>query len=342
MTSSMAASAKALALFGKRLRSRDYQELSRKQSIAEITSFLKNETYYASEFEGVNEQGIHRGYLEQIIRFTYFERFISLLKYDQDSQSFIRMGVLDVEIQQIILTLYALNDPDRSGQIAQLPLALNKYLDFDLNQLVRAKLIDDVMDVIHASVFYKVLEPFRGRALRDINLLEIEIQLWEVYNTEITRIVKKQFSGAAQKSLIDLFASKYELENVNKIYRLKKYFMANSQEIQRVIHPVYAHISKDVLNRMMEAAYPEEILELLKKTSYGNYIRDRDFIFIENTTQWISYSIHVREMRFARDPNVIVINYMFLLQQEIQNLIDVIEGVRYKASPEKIEVMLIY
>ena len=47
-------------------------------------------------------------------------------------------------------------------------------------------------------------------------------------------------------------------------------------------------------------------------------------------------------MRFSTNPNIILVSYLSLLDIEIRNIIDIIEGIRYKVENDKIAKLLIY
>ena len=52
--------AKAKAMHGASLKEADYLELVRKHSVAEVVSYLKNETNYRDILKDVRENNIHR------------------------------------------------------------------------------------------------------------------------------------------------------------------------------------------------------------------------------------------------------------------------------------------
>lgn len=54
------------------------------------------------------------------------------------------------------------------------------------------------------------------------------------------------------------------------------------------------------------------------------------------------FNLTKRLMRFSTNPNIILMAYLNLLEIEIQNVIDIIEGVRYKVENDKIAKLLIY
>jgi len=337
-----AAAAKAQAMFGKRLRVQDYQELSKKSSIAEIASYLKNQTHYHDILEGMNEHSVHRGFLELLIRQNYFYRFGKLLRYSNESEEFIRFGVMNVEFQLIMSTIYMLNDENRSMMIAQLPLSLNQYIHFDMGKLVEAKTIDDIISLIEETPYYEALKEYRGVKNEDIDVSACELALRTTYTNAIISLIDTKFKGETARELHEIFDTKLELNNIAKVYRLKKYYHMSSNDIKENIKIVSSKISEKIMMDWIENCSAEEILEQLQKSPYNSFIRDKEFIYVENYLSWIEYQVIMWHMRFSQNPEVIVVCYINLLQFEISNLVNIIEGVRYHVAAEKVMQLLVY
>ena len=68
LNSSGAIVAKAKAKYGKRLKYDDYKRLLDCKTVAEVVSYLKTETSYKDVLVKVNENSVHRGQVEAILR----------------------------------------------------------------------------------------------------------------------------------------------------------------------------------------------------------------------------------------------------------------------------------
>ena len=338
----VAVASKAQAMFGRRLRFSDYQELSRKDSVAEIAAYLKNQTYYRDILEGVNEHSIHRGYLELLLRQNYFYRFGKLLRYSHESKEFIQFGIMNVEYQLLMSTIYMVNDEDRSSQIAQLPLRLNPYTSFDMEGLVEVWCIDDLINLVKDTIYYDALKEFKGVSNADLDIPACEYALRNVYTRYIIELISKQFKGETEKELHEIFDTQLELNNIAKIYRLKKYYQMDANDIKDNVILVSAKITEHEMMRWIEELDAEGIVNELKNSPYRSLIKDKEFIYVENYLGWIAYQSNIRHMRFSESPEVIITCYMSLLQSEISNLVNIIEGVRYHVAAEKVMQLLVY
>ena len=342
MSSTQALAAKAKAMYGERLTKSDYDELLRKRSVPEIAGYLKNETHYDKILEGINESSIHRGYLEVLIRQRLFLDFIQLVRYGESASKFYQYGILQIEIKQILLTLRFLKETERGGQISQLPLFANKMTSFDLQKLVNVNTYDELLTILKHTPYFKILLPLKPKPGEELDYTACEIALNAYYHTEVLGHIKHEFSGEAKEQLLDVFNTQIELDNITKIYRLKKYYKSSPEDIIKVLNPTYVKIPRKTLVKWIETKTADEFVDALSTTAYKSSINRKDFVYIEYHMDAIMYNVNKHFIRFATDPNVVLIAYLNLLEIETRNIIDIIEGVRYKVEPDKISKLLIY
>lgn len=341
--SSNAMAAKAKAMYGKRLKGTDYQELLRRRGVNEIAAYLKNETEYRDILGGINEHAIHRGHLEMLVRQRFFLRFLELIRYGETTKSdFYKYGVYLIEIKQILLTIRSLNDKDRSTQIAQMPIFANKFASFELEKLVNADSFDQLLEQLKNTPYYDVLVLLKPRSLDDLDYTACEVALKSVYYKQVNAIIDKEFKGTIKQQMQEIFNTQIELDNITKIYRLKKYYKAPASEIIRVLNPTFQRIPKRLLIEWIEVCDADQFLQKISSSAYKNYINDKNFVFIEYHMDSIHYNLNKHIIRFSSNPDLILVAYLGLLEIEIQNIIDIIEGVRYNVETDKIAKLLIY
>jgi V/A-type H+-transporting ATPase subunit C len=342
-STSQAMAAKAKAMYGSHLKETDYNELLRKNSVQEIASYLKNDTRFRSNLEGINESTVHRAFLEILIRQGYYLDFLQLIRYGDTAKSrFYRYGVMSIEINQILITLRNLDETDRSTQIAQLPMFANKMTGFDMQGLIKVTTYEELLAYFRNTAYYDILKPFRPKSEEDLDYAACEIALKKYYYKNITELINSDFSGAERQMLKDLFDTRIELENLTAIYRLKKYYKSSSSKIKSLINPTYLHIPKKLLFDWIENKSAEEILEAYKHSYYHIEFEAKDYVYIEHAMDRVQFQINKRILRFAKNPDITLVAYLSLLEIEIQNIIDIIEGVRYKVDHDRIAKLLIF
>jgi V/A-type H+-transporting ATPase subunit C len=341
--SSLAMAAKAKAMYGKHLKSDDYTELLRKKTVQEIAGYLKSETAFKSVLQGINEFAIHRGHLEMLIRQTFYLDFLELIRYGQSNKDhFYEYGVLMIEMKQILMTIRLLSETDKTNQIAQLPIFANRMISFDVEKLIKVNTFDELLSVLRNTPYYNLLKPLKPRSILDIDYANFEVVLKSYYYKRVYEIIEHEFTGKDKQDIKDLFDTQIELENITKIYRLKKYYNSSPLEIKKVLNPTYKRINKKLLDELIETKDAHSFLLAINQNGYNIPTDIKEFQYIEYQTDAIMFDLNKRLMRFSTNPNIILVSYLSLLEIEIRNIIDIIEGIRYKVENDKIAKLLIY
>ena len=97
-----------------------------------------------------------------------------------------------------------------------------------------------------------------------------------------------------------------------------------------------------MMNRLIAASGPKEVLSLLSTSKYKFYMDDKEFAYIEYYADSIQYNVAKRYMRFSNSAPLVYMTYCILQRIEIDNLKHIIEGIRYNQPVSKIENTLIY
>lgn len=337
-----AISTKAKAMYGQRLKKSDYDELIRKRSVSEITSYLKNETIYGEALKDIQEMSVHRGQLEEILRRHVFMKLMKLIRYaGKKGHSFYELHLHQVEIDCILACIRALITKQFMESIADMPLFLDRYTKVNFVKLAKAKNYDDLLEAVKKSIFYKTLLQFHIDK-EEFSYTKLEAALQKTYYQHVFQIVEKNFKGKTKENILHIYKTNIELSNITKIYRYKKFFQAKPEEIKESLLDVKSRLSSSMLTQLIEASSAEEMLKLLEKSNYHLYVDQQDFVFIEYYSEQIKYHLARRYMNFSTAAPLVFCAYYFLATLEIENLFNIIEGVRYHVASEEIERMLIY
>lgn len=335
MASDYAMSTKARSFYSQHLTAAQYRSMLEMPEIPAIASYLKNETRYADVLDGINEKGIHRGFLEQRIRLKSHIEFLGLMRYIQTSKHhFYEFYVREVEISQIIFILHAI-DAGTSHFVEDFVEDLNHLMSFDVYGLAKCTSFEEVYNYLSNTAYNKPLA-FLTEEIVDISKCEDSLKIF--YNQRMLELIRHEPDN---KELLEVFRINIELENISNVYRMKKFFNMTSTEIINRVHYEPHFISENQLHEWIRTMNADEFLEAFKDTPYGNYEDFEGNRHIEYYFDMIRYRILKKKMRFTTNSDVILFSYMFLLKIEIENIIDVVEGVRYRMSPEEIVKLLI-
>jgi len=240
------------------------------------------------------------------------------------------------------MTIRLLSETDKTSQIAQLPIFANRLISFDVEALIKVNSFDELLNVIKNTPYYPILKPLKPNNLLDIDYSSYEIALKAYYFKRVNEIIEHEFKGKDKEDIRDMFDTQIELDNITKIYRLKKYYNASAFEIKRILNPTYKRINKKTLMEWIDQKDAAQFLQAIHDHAYDIPTDIKEFQYIEYQTDVIMFELTKRLMRFSTNPNIILVAYLNLLEIEIQNIINVIEGVRYKVENDKIAKLLIY
>ncbi|NCB33091.1 MAG: hypothetical protein EOM64_04310 [Erysipelotrichia bacterium] len=347
MSSNNAMSAKARAMFGERLKAEDYAVLLQKKSVGEIASYLKANTMFAECMEGVNAKSVHRGQLEVLLRTDVFDRLSKLIRYADDSaKHFATAAVMESEIELIMMAVQSFDsdqpDQERQGLITNMPMYARDFTSFDIVRLADVHSYEELLTLVKDTLYYSSLKKYEKQSLQEMDFVGLSHDLRTQYYTACLAAIRKYGRADAREQMTEIIRARIELENISIIYRMKKYFQASSAEIKKMIVESCCYFSEREIMEMIDHCSAEEIIDRLHVSKYKRYLTGAKFIYIEHYTKMISYNMNYHFIETYTAPNLVLMSYLLLSDIEIQNVVDIIEGVRYGIGQEHIRSLLIY
>lgn len=337
-----AISAKAKAMYGKHIQETQYEELARKRNVAEIAQTLKLETAYQEVLKDIHENSIHRGQLELLMRQDLYRRMDRLIRYANNRQKQYYLILLkQIEIDQILGIIRSLISQDFTHVIANIPLYLKRYTKLNVDALMESTDFADLLHALHGSGYDEILKQFQTKDMKNFNYTACETAMQRYYIDMIMQAIDKLFKRKQRRVLKKIWATKIELDNITKIYRYKKFFNADVTIIQHSLIEYQGTIPKQMLIQMIEATNAQALLQLLASSPYHLHMDEKEYVYIEYFTDMIEYHLAKRHMHYDSAPAIVYTAYMILAQREIDNIVHIIEGVRYQIAPEEIMSMVI-
>lgn len=341
-TGSQALTAKVHAMYGRKLTQQNYRELIRKQTVSEVASYLKQQTAYSPLLRDVNESLIHRGQLENILRRDLFDEYLKFFHYIvHNEMQFYKFLVMKMEMAEILSCMRLLNAGREEDYIFSLPSFFAKHAEFDLYELAKVKSFDELLRLLVKTPYYDILKNSDPSDSGKIDIIKIEFEFNKLYYERQLEIIAKTFSGDVGEAIRNSFGMKIDLSNITNIIRLKKYYNAKSDYIKPLILPYYFKIKRASLDDMMEAQDAQSAQQVLDSTYYGKAFKEYNFDFIDKYAQQVSYQYHKHLFTFATAAPVVVTCYLNLKEIEINNIIHIIEGIRYGLAPAEIGKLLV-
>lgn len=340
--SSSAVITKARAKYGNRLKEKDYKALLKCQNVSAVVSYLKTHTKYSDILSKTNENEVHRGQLETLLKQKIFYDFDSLCRYEMSEGSpFSEFIIRRYEIEQLVHFLLLLSCNKQEQYIFALPSYFNKHTDIDLYKLSNCKDFDSFIDNLGKNEYREILCSFKPNANGIIDVAGAEDALNVYSYKELYTAISKRKSKKQKENLKSLCDYVNDFCNISRILRLKKYYTMDHEAIKSHLLP-YGSIKENVLNRMCEAKDIDEVFDILATTRIGKRIKQMSIENEERLSFRSRFHMCRRMMYYSTDPAVVLLSYMYVSEAELKNIITIIEGVRYSCSAEQIEEMLIY
>ena len=166
--------------------------------------------------------------------------------------------------------------------------------------------------------------------------------LMDCYYGNLKTIIHRRFKGEALRELDDIIAAKIALENMIIIYRLKKYYpdMPREQMESYLLH-LWRKLPEKFLDAALSAKTPEEYLRIMENSRYAAMLGSEDIQSIGFGSQTIRSILSRRYMRRTQQPATAFVCHMFLSEMEIDNIVRIVEAVRYGMEPGDIMRLLV-
>ncbi len=343
MSSDMAMAVKARAMFGARMKEADYNALMQKKSVPEVAAALKRGPVFSEILAGVNEKAVHTGQLEALVRMDVYRRLQKLLRYSEgDYGKFIYAAVETEEIDLILSSIRWFTQKDaeaRSAMIADMPIYISHYLCFDVKKLPEVTNFDDLIKILKGTRYERIVRKYETKDFSQINYIGLEHELMQNYYETVMDVVSGY--GRAGIDMMAIVKARIELDNIAMIYRLKKYFRAAPDQIRPMItHTTYLFNDRE-MEDLISSSTADQVIEKMQK-KYHRYVKNVKFSSIEHYTGMIRYHMNYHFLENSTEPKLVLLSYLLLSRIEIQNVVNIIEGVSYGIGADHMKPMLVY
>lgn len=330
---------KTRAMAGKLLSDDDFRELAELSSVAEAVAYLKNKKEYQELFKNIEETALHRGDIEKLLQISKYQDFTKLYQFANGKQrNFLDLYFLQYEI---ILLKYCLRivfdhrsfDLDLSAFKA----FFEKHSNLSLERLTAAQTLEELVAELKGTELYGVLS--RIGNIEKPTLFDYENTL-DLYHFRRLWRMKGKYLGKDDVAFVTkTFGSKFDLLNIQWIYRSIKFYKLPAEHIYALLIPIQYRLKQDEVRAMTEAQSDDEFQNILKGTYYAKTFSRIHHLELQNLEAfYYSYlsMLHRREGR--QNPYSIAVLDSFLYQkdEEIRKIITVVEGIRYGLNPQDI------
>lgn len=335
--------AKTKAKYGRRLTRSQYNELIHKKSVADIAAYLRDETVYGEALGAIQPTQVHRGQLENLLQKSRFTDSLSLMRYaPEKEQNYYNYLIIRVEVDLILQMVRLLGNGHPEDFLAQYPAYVERRTCFSPMELAKVRSFEELVTFLGPTPYAKELVKCQPLGQMPTNYTRCEAVLRSYTYQRIGELIDGCFTGKIRGELREIFGTSIEILNITSIYRLKKFYPQMSpQEIQETLIPSWRGLRQGEFDAIIGAPTAEAFLKALSTSRFAKYMGSGDFTYIEYAQNQIKYRLNRRFLRFASDAPTAFTAYMVLSELEIQNLVTIIEAVRYHIPHGEIEKMLV-
>lgn len=333
--SSNAILAKARTMYGRRLTDKNYGDLLSCRTVAEVASYLKNQTVYSEILVGLDENNVHRGQLETLLRKKIFYERASLARFDMNSEQFLtRFFVNRMEISQIMRCISLMNIGRTSEYAYEMPVFFDKYTKLNLKAFSNVNSLEELCDIISNTKYAKIIREFIPASGEQLDIPKIETALY-IYNYgQLFDTVNKVTKGSEKKELLNLLDAFVDFRNFVRVTRLKLGYNASDEYVKSMLLP-FGRLSKNQIDSMLQATNSNELMTLLKSTYIGKSLANTEYSSQSQMGTALKALYCKRNIRLSVNASVVMLSYITLSEIELSNIINLIEGTRYGLSEEE-------
>ncbi|MBE5039432.1 V-type ATPase subunit [Ructibacterium gallinarum] len=336
-----ALSAKIHAMSGTALHQKDYDALMRLHTVPAVAAYLKENTRYQNALKDAVTTTLHRGRLEQLLHAQILTDILALLHYtDTDSTFFLKALEMQdgIEKLKVFLRLLHIGHPEQITKTAtDFPLGNKQVKVEDLAQITT---FSALMDLIKPTPYHQALRSFSGDPKRQ-ELFYLEVALDSYWAQLIHRYAKKYLSSEEAKLALKLYGTEADLNNLIFLLRCKERFQMTQEEIYACIIPIYYRLTEQIITEIVTCPSVNDAFKIIhEKTPYGLAFHENDRFLEKRKNEYMAQmyrrigALHPYSIQAA-------ISYVHLRRIEINNIVSIIEGIRYGLKPEQISEYLI-
>lgn len=336
--------AKVKALLGKMLQEKDYKELLSLDSVQKVFEYLNEHTFYQNYLQELAGQEIHRRQLERTLKQNLVNDYQVIMPYLTGfTRQFFKFFFTKFEIEELKMLLRTILVERDKEYLQQNLVYLGARYDIAIEELIQIDNYDDLLSIFSGTHFYNILQKFEERYKEDNNLFPVEMTLDFQYFSHLGKLAQR-LSESDHRIVRELLGTKMDLLNINFIYRIKRFYNLELEQILNHILPYHYRLTIDELKQMAKLEEADEIFDFIAQTDYdevfNKFDKDRSVLFEKIFLSYLlQKAIHIK---IKGDFSIgVIMGYLFIKEYEIRDIITIVEGIRYQLSEEEIRKYLI-
>lgn len=313
-----------------------FREISEMTTVAQVVGYLKQQPGFQKLWADVNEESLRRNDVEYLLRRSIYQDFARIYHFANPKQrTFLDLYFKRYEI--VAMKQCMSNIFDHRDVVLDLSMFVaffKRHSRLNLEKLTASATMEEFVENLRGSEYYPILNRLKNSMEHPL-VFDYGMALDQYYFARIWKVKDKLFQGLDRREMTETYGRKFDMLNVNWIYRSKRYYHMEPNQIYSLLIPMRCKLSREEIRSMVEAETPEEIREILGRSYYGKYQDKIDGDNLESAYVYILRDILEKESR--RNPHSVAVMYSYLYhkEHEVNRLTTAVECVRYGIRPEE-------
>lgn len=332
--------AKVRAMSGKLLTPEQFQEMSSLRNVTEVFAYLKKQPVYENLLEKEDENNLHRGKVEAIIKRSLFQDFAKLYRFsNMEQRTFLDAYFMRYEIEflkSVIRTIFS-GQPDKA-EVSEYQEIFERHSALNPAKAAEAENMDALIQSLAGTPYERTLQMVSQGMKKD--RFDYEIALDMFFFETSWKQIKKNLKKKDLEVILEAVGTELDSLNLQWIYRAKKYYRMPERDIYALIIPIHYKLNREKIKQLVEAADEKGFFAALKTSRYQRFLPENEDANLEKTCQKIMDGIHSAGLSKNPYTAACLDTYLFRKEQEVHKITTVIECIRYGLPADKIKEYL--
>ncbi len=332
--------AKAHALYAKRLTNDDYSAMVECNSHNELFSYLKSNTAYGEHLEKLPSIQLSRARFENAMSQILLNRLSSLCRFEKMiGEKLYKYFITKNEIETIIYCSRHLNSSENTD-LFTIPSFYKKEQTVYGEEMQKAQSFEELVRYLKGSPYERTVNAVL-KTQGGLNLATLENALYQHLYNEAANQVKKSFKGKSREEILKYFKTVSDMIMIESVIRLNQFYSTlPGAKANLYISPI-SEFNEKQIKALVDSSNVAEVLNVIQTTPYKKYFNDNDIHSVEQKTREILIKECTKQLRYSQNPLVCMFCYSTLAENEIKNITHIIEGIKYKLSPDEISRIIV-
>ena len=329
-------STKIRAMQSKLMSEKQYQEIAQLDSVIQIVAYLKKQPGFSDLWADLDENSLHRGDVEKLLTHTIHQNFAKLYRFaNPEQRRFMALYFKRYEISVLKDCLRKVFDEGR----AQLDLSLfqdffDRHSKMNLEKLTSSSTVEELVNNLQGSEYYHPLKKL-GTDYQP-RIFDYGMALDQYYFANIWSVKEKLFKRRDLEEITKAYGNKFDMLNLQWIFRSKKYYHMGPADIYALLIPVHYRLSKNDIASLVEAPDEAEFRKILDTTYYKKRFPELSPENLEELYTLNLKTILETEARKYPHSVIMIYSYLYHKEHEVDRLTTAVECVRYGLSTAEI------